>query len=391
MTNRPEKPTVIFISTVFEHVNTGPAIYTRYLWDALSKDQDIDFHLVAPDSNCQHEKFHSVQFEGRSVDNYKSLQRAALNLARNFSSPPIIHSNNAHSIWKLASYQGPVIAQVNDYDAAEAFQNILTKINTYGPRRVASLIWRRKNEKAAISFADRIVCNSKFTKRRLAAAYGEQRMSKAEVIYKAVDINHFSGSDPLTNKNRFDLLDGKKVLFLGANWRRKGLDLAIKAIASINNIESPINLLIAGKRNQNADLEIQALPKILGISERVQFLGPVTRENLPALMQQCDLLVLPSREEALGVALLEGLASGLPVIGTSVGGIPEVIDGMNYSKLVPPGNPKALANAIMDVIFSLKRTEEIRDESRARAAKFSKQIMLTNIKSLYNTTSTRSS
>jgi len=87
----------------------------------------------------------------------------------------------------------------------------------------------------------------------------------------------------------------------------------------------------------------------------IEFTGRVDRNTLFVQYQQADLLVLPSvtmngQTEGLGVVLLEAMAAGVPVIGSRTGGIPDIIeDGVN-GLLVPPGDPGALADAILSIL-----------------------------------------
>jgi len=72
------------------------------------------------------------------------------------------------------------------------------------------------------------------------------------------------------------------------------------------------------------------------------------RTDAPQTLSNASMLVLPSFEEALGLVTIESIATGIPVVGSHVGGIPEVINHPHLGQLVPPGNPQTLASAIID-------------------------------------------
>eukprot|EP01047_Picozoa_sp_COSAG01_P005390 COSAG01_NODE_183_length_22835_cov_17.169247_19_plen_390_part_00 len=377
-----KKTKVIFISTVFGAVNTGPAIYANYLEEAFRDDRKIDFNMVVPSGSYNNKNIHGVAPGHSSLNFYKRIQTTALDIANSFPTPPILHTNNAHAIWMFRNYKGPILAQVNDYDAAHAIHNPFGKICTYGLRRYSSLFWRRLKEQRATQFSTRIIFNSKYTQKMTLESYNSPSLKKSVVIYKAVDLDNFTL--PRSNE-KFDLnLIGKqRILFLGANWRRKGLDLAIHALKKILPSNPDCSLIVAGKKGQNADAAIAELPQKLGIAENVQFLGPVKREDLPLLFRECDLLTLPSREEALGVAILEALASGLPVAGADVGGIPEILGGCQHSVLVHPNDPSDLATAFQKILSSKSKRNDIQRECHAVANRFSKEVMIEKIKNLY--------
>ncbi|MDB2318421.1 glycosyltransferase family 4 protein [bacterium] len=380
--NHEKKTKVIFISTVFGAVNTGPAIYANYLEEAFRNDPEIDFEMVVPSGSYNNKKIHGVAAGHNSLDFYKRIQTTALNIANSFPTPPILHTNNAHAIWKFRNYKGPILAQVNDYDAAHAMHNPFGKIRTYGLRRYSSLFWRRLKEKRATQFSTRFIFNSKYTQKITLQSYNSPSLRKSVVIYKAVDLDHFI-LPKSTEKFDFNLIGKQRILFLGANWRRKGLDLAIHALKKILPSNPSCALIVAGKKGQKADAAIAALPQKLGIAENVQFLGTVKREDLPFLFRECDLLTLPSREEALGVAILEAFASGLPVAGADVGGISEILGGCQHSVLVHPNDPSDLATAFQKILSSKSKRNDIQRECHTVANRFSKEVMIKKIKNLY--------
>lgn len=96
--------------------------------------------------------------------------------------------------------------------------------------------------------------------------------------------------------------------------------------------------------------EVQALFKALPREIRVIWLGKQPQERMPQIYQAGDISVLPSLAEATSIAGLESLACGTPLIGTKVGGIPEIIEDGRNGILVPPENPEALAQALQDLL-----------------------------------------
>ena len=89
-------------------------------------------------------------------------------------------------------------------------------------------------------------------------------------------------------------------------------------------------------------------------------------EFLPAL----DLFVLASRNEGMGRALVEAMASGLPVVATAVGGMPEVLEEGHAGLLVPPGDPQAIADAITRLSHDPRLAADLARRARARAVVF---------------------
>ncbi len=162
-----------------------------------------------------------------------------------------------------------------------------------------------------------------------------------EVIQNGVNVGFFD--IPLSKEEAREKLGlGEKVvLYVGRLEPRKGVSTLINAMKHVDG-----TLLIAGQGSMLPLLRERA--KLLGISDRVRFLGKVEYSRLPIYYRASDVFVLPSLSEAFGIVLLEAMASGTPVIGTQVGGIPEIIDGCGL--LVPPGDANKLAEAINFVL-----------------------------------------
>lgn len=103
-----------------------------------------------------------------------------------------------------------------------------------------------------------------------------------------------------------------------------------------------------------------------GLSERVHFLGQQPRAEVTRWMQRARLLVLPSLEEGMGVAVVEALACGTPVVASAVDGIVDVVTP-EVGLLVPPADAASLAEGIVQVLSNLSAWEKMSARARERA------------------------
>ncbi len=107
-----------------------------------------------------------------------------------------------------------------------------------------------------------------------------------------------------------------------------------------------------------------------------KFLGWKSQKDLVEIYAQSSAFVMPSLTEALGVAFLEAMAAGVPVVGTSVGGIPEIIqDGYN-GRLVPPDYPVKLAHALVEILRDRQVAERYREAGLQTTAQFTVEKMM---------------
>jgi len=120
----------------------------------------------------------------------------------------------------------------------------------------------------------------------------------------------------------------------------------IGAVAELVRNETDVVLELVGDGAMRPALE--ELAHQLGIGDRVRFLG--TRSDVPVLLRGFDIFVLPSRFEGLPLTILEAMASGLPVVSTKVGGIPELVEDGKNGLLVEPQRPAELAAAIRRLV-----------------------------------------
>lgn len=132
-----------------------------------------------------------------------------------------------------------------------------------------------------------------------------------------------------------------KIVTTSSLIRRNGIDTLIEACALL---KIDWELTIAGDgplRNELENLVIK-----LGIINRVKFLGRISSDQVPNLLVASDLFVRPSRAEGFGNSFIEAMAVGVPVIGTSVGGITDFLFDNKTGFIVPVNDPKSLAEKI---------------------------------------------
>lgn len=187
-----------------------------------------------------------------------------------------------------------------------------------------------------------VVSNSDYLSRQIEVCY---RLPSCRVsrLYKAVDLSLFQRrAEPVFAKEPFVLL------YVKNEWFRGGLDILIQALAGIDDYRFIVKVVGISKLSEQSS--IRAVAQKCNFQHELTMEGTVDRLGIAKLLQDSDVLCVPSRKEALGVALLEGLASGIPVISTNVGGIPEVLNGGAAGVMVEPENVAALRNGIIETI-----------------------------------------
>ena len=374
------RPRVIFVTSVFDDVVNGPGTYARYLWDSFLADDDLDFHVVAPRGGTRHPNVHSVEAAGRNI--MWEIQRRALQIAGEQPRDCLVHGNSAYMMFLFCGFPGPWLAQINDYEAATVWAAPTSVVRARGLRRFVSLAWRHRQESKAIGAAQRIVCNSEYLRDTLQDAYGIQDTARLNVVYKAVDTKAFARSDPLPADPLATRPLGARLLFIGDDWRRKGVPELLEALPGVAKRLPNCHLTIAGPGvGQHA--QVQRIAHRHGVVDRIHLAGRVSREELPALLWHSDLFVLPAHAEALGVSILEALAAGVPVVASRVGGIPEIIRSPGEGLLTPPARPTELTSTICKALEDDNIRTAARIAGPKRAADFAVEKMIARLKQIY--------
>ena len=147
---------------------------------------------------------------------------------------------------------------------------------------------------------------------------------------------------------------------------QKGQADLLEAISTLTAKVPDVHLLLAGEGPARGELEAQAAR--LGLQEHITFLGLLTRDDLPALLARTDVVALPSFWEGLPVSLIEALSAGKAIVASGVGGNPELVTSGVNGCLVPPGDPAALAQALLDLAGDPERVRRMGAASLARFA-----------------------
>lgn len=196
---------------------------------------------------------------------------------------------------------------------------------------------------------DRAIAVSESTK-----AYWARRtyLSRTRIVTvpNGVDPDQFSSpADPREARQRLGLPEGR--LFVGGVgrlYRQKGFADLIEAVALLAKEYPNLSVAIAGDGPLRQALTARAAA--LGVSDRLHLLGYCP--DVRTVYQALDVFALPSLWEAMPYVLLEAMATGLPVVGSSVAGVPEVIVPGESGFLSPPENPAALAAALRPLLDS---------------------------------------
>ena len=150
--------------------------------------------------------------------------------------------------------------------------------------------------------------------------------------------------------------------------KKKGIDVLLRAFALVRDRDPELRLVLAGDGPLRSGLE--EIAASLKIADKVDFLGQQGRTQVANLLHACEVFVLPSRSEPFGIVLVEAMACKKPIVATTAGGIPEIIENRRNGILVRPNDDNALAEALVTGLEDSDLRHQLRLRSRHFARAF---------------------
>jgi glycosyltransferase involved in cell wall biosynthesis len=229
----------------------------------------------------------------------------------------------------------------------------------------------RTLERLAAGWCHTIVALSR-SEKEAGLASGVGRPEQYRVILNGIDLEQFARPrEPVPGR----------VVGLGRLAPQKRPDLAVRAMSEVRARHPHAVLQLAG--DGPARREIEQLVADLSLDRAVRLVG--RHANVPELLSEATCLVLTSDYESCPYTVMEAMAAGVPVVATSVGGVPELVEDGVSGLLVPPGRPEPIAAAISELLADPELARRLGNAGQVRAReKFSVQRMVDETLALYD-------
>ncbi len=369
---------VCFISPEYWPLSGGTGAYVYYLSNELLKNgyriqivtgsnqtQDIQ---VNPNLNVSFLKIPKIPIVKSFLlagNSYRKLQNVRstanvdithpqLPLTPNFAVPPKFGKTlvcTVHSTWKgeAEAIRGEPYSRLN------ANEKFLVSFNWF----------LRFFEEGMLKRARKIIAVSHFTKWELTNYYKIPEW-KIRVIHNGVDIKKFQ---PSANKRRVKAElgfnpDDLAIVSVGRLYARKGLFTLMESVPAVVKRFPNAKFIISGKGQSDEMHKLTSYADKLGVRGNVIFTGYYPDNQLPKLYQAADVFAFSTFYEHHPFAVLEALATGLPVVTTTVGGIPETIESGKNGFLVKPFNPRQFSEKILYLLEHPALAVEVGTQAR---------------------------
>lgn len=249
-----------------------------------------------------------------------------------------------------------------------------------GPHQEPESLLRLRSEAAVLHAADGVIASNQTERDEVLNRYGLD----AERVYIApcgVDLSLFQPGSPRAARARLGLRPEQRIaLYVGRIEPLKGLDTLLRAAAILSERVTDLRVILVGGVSQPGDLATEAelrrlrsLAAELRIEHVVDFYGPVEQSRLPDLYRAADVSVAPSHYESFGMAALESLACGTPVVASRVGGLQSTIRDGENGFLAPVDGARDFARRIEQVMCRPELRARLSDGAARAARRYSWQ------------------
>ncbi len=364
---------ILFCTNAFENITNGPAKFANLILEINELYPPHQVRVLTEDVSDARlpglKYVYKVKLRipvwlkplGQILRMFTYYQRIR-EITRDYDFDLLIYNNAFTGLYASRVSDRPTIGMINDEKNLTA-----TRSNFALDRWWIKKFLFRQLEKWSTRSHRLIIVNSDYLYRKVVDAY-QVPPHKVRRLYKSIDLSQ-AVFQPVRAFG-----SPVKVLYVKADYRNGQLGVLIKALSLLPAYQ--FTLTVIGPEPQFKD---HVLSLFRGVGNvQPDYLGPQPQRVVYEYLRSYDIFCVPSATEALGVANIEALAHGIPVISTRVGGIPEVLDGGSNGWLVASGNAPELARAFEDCIQHPASRATKSQNGKNYIRRFSKDQMLSN-------------
>ena len=321
------------------------------------------------------------------MDEFFGLLPGFLSKMQEFTRQNGLRYRAVHSHYWLSGWLGREFSRWLDVPHVITFHT-LSRIKMQSRPGEREPLQRQEVEEQLIASADRIVAFSPHERDAMARLYGGD-VNRILLAPCGVDLGTFRPLNREESRQRLGLNGDKVLLYVGRIESLKGVELLVRTAAHLDTCE-PVRVLVVGDDN-GQDREVDRLRELadtLEVGQRIDFVGRVAQEELPVYYSAADVCVVPSFYESFGLAALESMACGTPVVASRVGGLSTVVQHGSTGYLKSWRCPEAFANSLEMLISSKSLQHSMGLAARRRAEAMSWDKVAEQIAGVYDALAT---
>jgi colanic acid/amylovoran biosynthesis glycosyltransferase len=351
---------ILICTSFLEQRVNGTALFPNFALKINELYPQHEVRVLTDDASQSYDKVFRVEFKyPRPIQAFYSLltnfsyYKALKKIQKEYDFDIVVFNHSASGVWTrwFLPKRIKVLGFIHDDDSLK-----LKKENHLKKRHYVIQLIKKHLEFLAIRYFNGLLCPSNYIKDILIKDF-KFNETKIKLLYQSIDVLGIE-----YEKERRKLEKKIKILFVKSAFLRGGLFDLMESIKYLPQYEFELTIVGANAymkdKVNGLELQIQNL--------KVNLKGYCPPDAVSAMMYENDILCVPSRAEVLGLANVEGLAHGIRVVATNVGGIPEVMNDGNNGWMAEPLNPTSLAQAIQDCIESSPSVFHAKSEAGRR-------------------------
>ena len=381
-------PRLLLVSQQVRSVRSGVGTYARVLLDGLAR-RDTDLTVATWTHEVDRESFPEVRWidlgrqpswdptPGAFWTLGRRVARALSSMGGSgFELVHFLDAREGHAWLARGRGQRAVVGTVHDDYAVHAPCNPLGLIGRAADplRRWIYYRWLAHLEHVSYRYFDLLMVNSTATGESIVDHYG--------VAEERTRLVHLCVPPPPAVMEPEALAGRPALVFAGGNFYRKGLDVVVRSVALLSARLPDVRLHVVG--HDRAWRRIAALARRIGVGDTVKFHGRVAAARMAAMIAGADVLVMPSRREALGLVYLEAFRASVPVIASHAGGVTDLVLDRESGLCVPPEDPPAIARAIVELAEDERFRARLADGGRRILAERTPKRLLAETLAAYD-------
>lgn len=233
---------------------------------------------------------------------------------------------------------------------------------------IAGVTGFKSIKKIVLKNAQKITVVSQFLKNEILNTIDSTLKDKISILPMGVDFKLFEKGKYSKNLKIKYHINGPFLLYVGRLSPEKGVKFLILAMKTIIKKFNNAKLIIVGDGSLKKDLV--NLTKELDLNKNIIFTGQIPKSELPKFYATADVFIGPSLREGLGLTFIESIVCDCPVIGTKVGGIPDIIEDNKTGLLVQPKNPNEIANAVIKILKNTQLKQNFIKNAKNKIKKY---------------------
>lgn len=356
------KKVLIFSMAYFPHVG-GAEVAVKELTDRI---RDIEFHMVTmrfSPAELSEEKIGNVHIYRIGSGSASKLAKFIFQFQAAKKASALHERNSYDAVWAMMAHSAGVPAAM--FKSKHPTVPMLLSLQEGDPpaqiERTMLPLWPWFS--AAFTRADRVQVLSKFL-----GEWARRRGFKGPllVIPNGVDVKKFTG-ESVPHEGAILITTSRLV-------RKNAVDEVIRALLMLPQVR--FKVLGIGPEEQM----LKSLAEREGVADRVEFLGYVGHDDMPAHLHRADLYIRPSRSEGQGASFIEAMAAGLPLVATMEGGIPDFLVDGETGFAVEVNSPESIVTAVQKAFAAPELMEKISNTNKERARQYDWDMLAVRMK-----------